>query len=241
MPGIRGNARSQELRTLESSTVSLRYPFVLFDLDGTLVDSADSLVASVQYALATVDQREPPDRDTILIQVGKPLELILAELGYPAEPNQAKAFANVFRQHYAAHGLKVQRPYPGARELLACLKTIGAKLAIVTTKHQTQAEESASAAGIDCYFDYIHGWAEGRKHKPDPEPFLSALERLGGRSADALVVGDTEQDIIAARAAGITSCAVTHGFRPVALLAMYRPDYMVSHLRDVEAIVVEQR
>jgi len=215
-----------------------RFSAALFDLDGTLVDSSHELVASVRDALLAVDPREPPDDDTILLEVGKPLETILRELGYPADENTAGRFVDTYRRVFAAR-LESAPPrlYPHVPETLGLLREAGVRLAVVTTKHQVQAELTVRAAGLAHRFDYVHGWAEGRRHKPDPEPVLVALRALGAQKDDAIMVGDTEQDILAAHAAGVTSCAVTYGFRPVLLLRTLRPDFIVSRFDDIGPIV----
>ncbi len=241
--------------------MGLRYRYVLFDLDGTLVDSAEGVVASVRHALAQlVPGREPPDNDTILMQVGKPLEMILAQLGYPADPAAGQRFADTYRRHYAEHGVRGLKPYPGVDETLAGLKAANVRVAVVTTKQQQQADLTVAAAGIGRHLDLVRGWQEGKKHKPDPEPFLDALACLEAKPQmttdkyryssiqspeskipnlrSALVIGDTEQDILAAQSAGIDCCAVTYGFRPAMMLLGLRPDYMVGHIIDVLSIVL---
>jgi 2-phosphoglycolate phosphatase len=217
---------------------NLRYQAVLFDLDGTLIDSADDLVASVKHALLHVDARRPPPDDVILMEIGKPLEVMLGDLGYPNDEATAADFAASYRDHYAVHFSDHTRPFPSARDALAFLREAGAKLALVTTKHQTQAEFVVEAMGLRSFFAYVHGWKEGRRHKPDPEPVRIALEKLGARPGEALMVGDSEQDMIAAKAAGVPTCAVTYGFRPLMLLRALRPDYMVSRIADLVHIVV---
>ena len=112
------------------------------------------------------------------------------------------------------------------------------RLALVTTKHQAQADSIAEAFGLAGFFDYIHGWQEGRRHKPDPEPYLVAARQLGVLPTDALVVGDTEQDIVAAQSAGMTSCAVTWGFRPLLMLKALQPDFIISRITDLVPVVV---
>lgn len=215
----------------------LRFPAVLFDLDGTLADSSGELIASVHHALAQVDGREPPDRDTILMEVGKPLEVILRELGYPNGPEDARRFADSYREHFAANCGREAGLFPYVAEVLDALREAGARLAIVTTKHQEQAELTVARLGIADRFDYVRGWLEGRKHKPDPEPFLDAAARLGVEPGEALVVGDTEQDILAAQAGGMTSVAVTWGFRPLLMLKALRPDFIISRPTDLLGIV----
>ena len=219
--------------------VTLRYRAALFDLDGTLIDSGDDLVASVRHALAEVfPQREPPDAEDILVQVGKPLEVIMRELRYPDDDVNARRFVDVYRAHYAEHFNDHTKPYPGVVELLECLRSAGAKLALVTTKHQAQADFTVAAMGLAGLFDYVHGWQEGREHKPHPEPVLTALRNLGVRPGEAIMVGDSELDIEAARAAGVDTCAVTYGFRPAWFLREFRPDFLVSRAADIGPIVV---
>lgn len=220
-------------------TCRLRYPAVLFDLDGTLIDSARDLVASVCHALRRVDPtREPPDSDTITMEIGKPLETILSDLGYPVDAASAERFVDTYRAYYAEHFNDHTNLYPGVQELLAGLKSAGVKLALVTAKHQSQAEFAVGASELGRYFDYVHGWLEGRKHKPDPEPLLVAASVLGFGPEHTLMVGDSEQDVLAARSARMAVCAAAYGFRPAMMLKTLRPDYLVSRPADVFHIVV---
>jgi len=111
-----------------------RFSAALFDLDGTLVDSSHELVASVRDALLAVDPREPPDDDTILLEVGKPLETILRELGYPADENTAGRFVDTYRRVFAAR-LESAPPrlYPHVPETLGLLReALGSRAAIST-------------------------------------------------------------------------------------------------------------
>ncbi len=217
----------------------LRYHAALFDLDGTLIDSGQDLVASVQYALRDVaPDREPPEENDILVQVGKPLEVILRELGYPADDARTRRFVDVYRAHYALHFNEHTRLYPGVQEVLEFLKMSGVKLALVTTKHQAQADFTVGAFGLAGYFDYVHGWQEGREHKPHPEPVLTALGRLGVEAGAAIMVGDSELDMESAKAAGVATCAVTYGFRPAWFLRSLRPDFLVTRATDIVPIVV---
>ena len=216
----------------------LRHPAVLFDLDGTLVDSARDLISSLRFALARVDPREPPDDDTILMEVGKPLEVILRELDYPHTEADARLFAETYREHFARHLDDSSGLFPHVPELLDALCAAGVRLAVVTTKHQLQAELTVKRFGIADRFAHIRGWCEGRRHKPDPEPFLEAATALEIEPARALVVGDTEQDILAAQAGGMTSVAVTWGFRTLFMLKALRPDFIVSRPTDILHIAV---
>jgi 2-phosphoglycolate phosphatase len=215
-----------------------RYAAALFDLDGTLVDSGKDVVASVRYALSQIfPGREQPADEEILALIGQPLESVVRALAGDVGDENARRFADLYRPYYAEHFNDHTRVYPGIRELLKMLRGAGVKLALVTTKHQTQAEFTLAGAGLAGYFDYVHGWLEGRKHKPDPEPVLAALQNLGVEPAAAIMVGDSELDIQSAKAAGVDSCAVTYGFRPAWLLVSFHPDFLVSRAADIGPIV----
>ena len=220
-------------------TIRRRYPALLFDLDGTLIDSATDLVLSVQHALTQLDDREPPDADTITMEIGKPLEQILHNLGYAGDEARTTRFVDSYRSYYAEHFNDHTRIYPGAEDTLGLLREHGVKLALVTTKHQAQADFTVAATGLARYFDYVHGWREGLKHKPDPEPLQIALQRLGAEPGEALMVGDSEQDILAAQAAGVDACAACYGFRPVLFLKSLRPAFMVAAITDVVHIALD--
>jgi 2-phosphoglycolate phosphatase len=220
---------------------SPRYRAALFDLDGTLVDSGQDIVRSVRRALSQVfSGRELPADEDVLVIIGLPLESVVRELGYPADKESTRRFADVYRAYYAEHYNDNTKVYPGIKELLERLQQASVKLGLVTTKHQIQAEFTLAGSGLAGYFDYVHGWLEGRKHKPDPEPVLVSLNRLGVQPGSAIVVGDSELDIGSAKAAGVDTCAVTYGFRPAWFLKSFHPDFLVAHPADVAPIVISQ-
>ena len=220
---------------------SLRYRAALFDLDGTLIDSGQDIVRSVRHALSQVfSDRDLPVEEDILVLIGLPLESVVRELGYPADKESTRRFADVYRVYYAEHYNDNTKVYPGVRELLEKLQGAGAKLALVTTKHQTQAEFTLAGTGLAGYFDYVHGWLGGRKHKPDPEPVLASLSRLDAQPGATIMVGDSELDIQSAKAAGVDTCAVTYGFRPAWFLRSFHPDYLVARSVDIAPIVISQ-
>ena len=195
----------------------------------------------MRYALASAfPGRELPDGEDVLVQVGKPLEAIVRELGYPADDAGVRRFVEVYRAYYAEHYNDNMKVYPGVKELLERLHQASVRLGLVTTKHQTQAEFTLAGAGLAGYFDYVHGWLEGRKHKPDPEPVLASLSWLDVQPGATIMVGDSELDIQSAKAAGVDTCAVTYGFRPAWFLKSFRPDFLVARPADVAPIVMSQ-
>jgi 2-phosphoglycolate phosphatase len=217
----------------------LRYSAALFDLDGTLIDSGQDIVESVRHALGQVfSDRSLPEAADVLVLIGQPLDAIVRQLGYPADAESTRRFAETYRAYYAEHFNDNTKVYPGIRELLVGLQQAGTKLGLVTTKHQTQAEFTLAGAGLSGYFDYVHGWLEGRRHKPNPEPVLAALSRLDVSPGSAIMIGDSELDIGAAKAAGVDTCAVTYGFRPAWFLKSFHPDFLVARPADIGPIVV---
>lgn len=215
-----------------------RYGAALFDLDGTLVNSAAGIVAAVQYACTAVGAIEIPEPGDILMEIGRPLEEIHRDLGAPGGAGASGRFARAFREFYARHFSDGIALYPDVREGIEAIAAHGVAVAVVTTKLQEQAEMVLAAVGLRPSLRAVRGWEEGRQHKPSPEPVLAAIAAIGAEPARTLMVGDSELDILAGRAAGVGTCAVTYGFRPAAYLASFRPDYMVSRFADVVPIVL---
>jgi phosphoglycolate phosphatase-like HAD superfamily hydrolase len=238
---------------------TLRYSSVLFDLDGTLIDSKTDIVAAVRHALQDISRRpgfgaaadsaeasasstraaekELPSEDEIVGEIGRPLEEVLRNLGYRVSPALERRFVGSFRAWYSRHHADHVRVFPGVEETLSALRRSGVKLGVVTTKQQAQAEAVLRSAGLGRWFDVVRGWEEGRRHKPDPEPVVAAAAALGNEPGSALMVGDTEQDVVCGRAAGASTCAVSYGYRPAGLLLRYRPDFLVVDVRQVVEIV----
>jgi 2-phosphoglycolate phosphatase len=211
---------------------------VLYDLDGTLVDSACDIVAAMRHAMLQVDNREPPDADELRALIGRPLSTILCDTGYPSDAASTARFIDSYRDHYARHFRDHTRVFPGVLEVLCHLRQAGVKQAVVTTKHQTQAEMVVEGCGLTGFLDYVHGHKEGRQLKPHPEPMLTALAQLGVQAGAAMVVGDTELDIESGRAAGTATCGVAYGYRPAGLLRLARPDFLIGDIRDLVPVVM---
>lgn len=241
MTGTGFESSSDRTDARDTGTVIHPYAAALFDLDGTLIDSGKDVVAAVRHALSRIlPGREQPADEDILVLIGQPLESVVRALAGDVDDEKVRRFAEDYRAYYAEHFNDNTKVYPGVRELLEMLRGSGVKLALVTTKHQTQAEFTLAGSGLAGYFDCVHGWLEGRKHKPDPEPILIALRDLGVQPADAIMIGDSELDIQSAKAAGVCSCAVTYGFRPAWFLASFHPDFLVARPADIGPVVTAQ-
>jgi phosphoglycolate phosphatase len=179
-------------------------PTIVFDLDGTLVDSLPDIVASFRYAFAELGI-EAPSAAAVRSEVGLPLE---AMYGRFAPHDSVAALAAAYRRHYPEHFADRSRPYPGVPELLAELRARGYALAVATTKRSDMATRFVRAMGLADAIDHVQG-TDGFPHKPAPDVVLRALEAVEGDGR--WMVGDTTHDVGAGRAAGLRTFAVTWG------------------------------
>jgi len=193
---------------------------IIFDLDGTLVDSAPAIIASAQEAFAAASL-PPPSPPSITSRIGLPLERMLGELAPPGA--DAPALAASYRAAYRREGPARERLFPRMMDLLESLRARGIPLGIATGKSQRGAERAAARHGLDGLMGAIAGAAEGRRGKPAPDILEAALAPLGVAAEAAWVVGDTCFDLQMARALGARAVAVTWGSHPELALASERP------------------
>jgi pyrophosphatase PpaX len=184
----------------------VRYPVVLFDLDGTLIDSGAIILASFRHAARTVLDREVPD-EVLLAHVGGSS---LHEQMRALDPLRVDELVHSYREHNEPlhDGLEV---FPGIFDALETLRGEGRRLGIVTAKRRVTVDLAFARLPLAAYFDAVVTAEQTELHKPDPEPILLALDRLGTVSADAAYVGDSPFDMGAARAAGVRAVGVTWG------------------------------
>jgi 2-phosphoglycolate phosphatase len=205
-----------------------RIDAVLFDLDGTLVDSIPLIADTLRE---TLRERFPELRFSaaeIDAMIGPPLRATFAR--FTADPDLIEAMIGRYRERYQETELKRVRIYPGAAETLAALKRRGVRLGLVTTKFTASAMPSLLHFDIARLFDVIVGLETVKNHKPHPEPVLKALAAFPYRQA--VMVGDTEGDLIAGRAAGILTCAVGWSTKKDALAAL-RPDFWINDFAEL--------
>jgi pyrophosphatase PpaX len=184
----------------------MRFPVVLFDLDGTLVDSAAVILGSFHHATEQVLRRRFPD-ERILAQVGgSNLATQMALL----DADRVDELVRVYREHNEPLQGELAC-FPGIVEVLAQLKREGRMLGVVSAKQRPTVRHAFESAGIGDFFDVVVGSDDTERHKPDPEPVLKALELLEARPQDAAYIGDSPFDVAAARAAGVFSVAVGWG------------------------------
>jgi pyrophosphatase PpaX len=184
----------------------MRFPVVLFDLDGTVIDSGAIILASMRHAAIEVLGVEVPDEQLMAAVGGPGLEAQMQALS----PDCADELVTVYRAHNEPlHDELVC--CAGMDEVLVQLKDEGRRLGIVTAKRRQTVELAFARIPIEHLFETVVGGDETKKHKPDPEPLLLALERLGAAPDDAVYVGDAPFDVKAAKAAGLYSVGVSWG------------------------------
>ena len=185
----------------------MRFRIVLFDLDGTLIDSGPIILASMQHAVRTLLGREIP-RDELGMTIGG--QGIVAQM-QAIDAEQADALLEAYKEHN--DGLhETLEAFDELLALLPVLKAEGRKLGLVTAKRQrTVALALDRFPVLASVLDVVVTHEDTSRHKPDPEPVLLAVEKLGGIPAEAVYVGDSPFDIGAAKAAGVYAVAVGWG------------------------------
>lgn len=185
-----------------------RSPTILFDLDGTLLDSIELILNSARYAFQKLD-REPPPDDEWRAGVGIPLFTMFARYGRD-EAEVAQLLA-AYHEYQIANHDRLIRCYDDVVTTVAELRARGHELAIVTSKSEALAMRGLAYVGLARHMDTIVGCDTSTRHKPDPEPVNIALHRLDCRSEDAIFVGDSIHDVNAGNAAGVRTVAATWG------------------------------
>ncbi len=202
---------------------------VIFDLDGTVVDTVELITESFRHATRTVLGEVLPD-EVITAGVGQPLlqqmELLSAV--------HAQELYDAYREYNHRRHDELIRGYAGIEEMLVALKTAGRRLGIVTSKSADTTAMAFRAVGLAGHFDVIVTSSDTTEHKPSPAPVHLALQRLGATAAGAIYIGDSPFDIQAGAAAGTATAAVAWGvFSREALLAAH-PGYWA---RDPEELL----
>lgn len=190
----------------------LRFDTIVFDLDGTLADTAPDLASALNHALEEIGRRPVPT-DEVRHMVGHGMRALLhkglAATGEATEAQVDRAFP-LFLDYYSRHLADQTRPFDGVETALAALKAKGVKLAICTNKLEDLTHKLVLSLGWGGRFDAIVGGDTLPQRKPDPAPVHEAIARAGG--GRAAFVGDSTSDTDAARAAGLPCVAVTFGF-----------------------------
>jgi len=208
----------------------MRIEAILFDLDGTLVDSAEDIGLVLRKTLKEIGLEEyfPQNiRDYIGGGVKALLERTLGD-------KFKEEYVGIFRKFYLENPVVYTRPYEGIPEILSDLKNKGYKLAVVSNKLEELSREILKRIGLMSYFDFIAGGDTFSEKKPSPVPILKTLEIMGIEPSSSLIVGDTEADIVAGREAGVKTALAMWGY---VKLNSVKPDFILNLPRDLMKIL----
>lgn len=213
---------------------------VFFDLDGTLVDTTDLILASCAHTFERHIGTVPP-RHAIVATFGRSLPEVLLEVAREAGFDDPAGEAECMLATYRAHNDEVHddliRPFAGVDALLERLHASGLRLGVVTSKRERTARRGLARYGFERWFDVAVFHDDTVHHKPHPEPLLFAAARAGVTPASAVYVGDSVHDIVAGRAAGMITVAALWGPFPRSDLEAAGPHALADAPGDVQAIL----
>ncbi|MFW5894553.1 MAG: pyrophosphatase PpaX [Bacillota bacterium] len=207
---------------------------VLFDLDGTLVDTNEIIIRSYLYAFKTHLPDLKISRDAIIDHIGPPLDKVFSQ--YTSSPFKVKALIETYREFYSNNEFAHFKLYEGVTETLESLHLKGYNLAIVTNKFLESAKPSIDFFNLEQWMDHIITLDDVEHPKPDKEPVLKAIDMFDNVKA-ALMVGDNTSDIQSAKNAGIYSAGVAWSIKGEAALQASNPDYMLETMDSIHAIL----
>lgn len=207
---------------------------LLFDFDGTLLDTNELII---QTFIAVLGEHFPGryEREDILHFIGPSLEQTFESIDVERAVELTAQYRAINKQLHD----ELITEYDGVTETLRLLKARGIKMAIVSTKRSANIKRGLALMGIDEVFEHIISLDEVKNPKPDPEPILLALEKLGASKDEALMIGDNYHDIEGGKNAGVRTAGVAWSIKGEAFLASYEPDFMLQHISDLLELTKE--
>ncbi len=208
---------------------------IVFDFDGTIMNTTDVILGSWQHTFLTLEGKERPVED-ILPTLGEPLHLTMSNF-FPHLPTEEAV--EVYRSYHRDNFGPRIKLFPGIAELLKKLKDQGLKVGLATSRLKATTIEGLEKYGIDSYFDYVLTADDTDKHKPDPTPLLMTLDKLGSTPEESLMVGDTIFDFQCAKNAGVKFVLVgwQTAFPKDLLGSPDGPDYIIEEADELLALL----
>ena len=207
---------------------------VLFDLDGTLIDSIQLILNSAKHAFRDRDGHVPSDAEWIT-GIGIPLATMFRR--YARDDADVDALIAKYREYQLANHDRLVKGYDQVVETVDFIRAAGHPVAVVTSKTGWLAKRGLDHVGLGPHFDVIVGCDICQRHKPDPEPVHIALEKLGYEPRDAAFVGDSVYDVEAGNAAGVTTIAALWGPFSREHLAASRPTFFLDRMADLPSLL----
>ncbi|KUF32457.1 MULTISPECIES: pyrophosphatase PpaX [Lysinibacillus] len=207
---------------------------LLFDFDGTLLNTNDLIIQTFMHVLNERFPGQYSPKDCLKF-IGPSLKQTFNDIA----PDEEEALIANYRAWNIEHHDELVSEYPDVVSTLEQLKAQGIRLAIVSTKRNETIDRGLSIMGATHLFDVRIGTDDVKNVKPDPEPVLLALQRLGIDKEDAIMIGDNSHDIEAGHRAGVRAAGVAWAIKGEAYLQQYQPEYMLQHMTDLLDIVKE--
>lgn len=216
----------------------MNFKAVVFDLDGTLVDSHGSIYHSTIQTLIELNIDCKIDEKIFKEMIGLHFRDIFRK--FKIHVKDVDQFIEIYKGHYFEFISKSKR-FSGVAEVLKKLHTQDIKVGLLTTKGQQQAEQIAEHFDISNYFNLIKGWLPGEEIKPSPKPLLEIGAKLKVDAADLIMVGDAEIDVQCGKNAGSKTCAVTYGYRSKEALLFEQPDFTIDSINNILPILLNNQ
>jgi pyrophosphatase PpaX len=205
---------------------------ILFDLDGTLIDTNELIISSYLHTLEKYFPKQYT-REDVLPFMGPSLMEVFGRL----DPDRAEEMIRTYREFNISNHDLLVKEFDGVYETVKTLKENNFKLGIVTTKMENVAKMGLKLTKLEPFFEAIVAIDHVKKIKPDPEPIYKALEHLGSRPEEAIMIGDNYHDILGGKNAGTKTAGVAWSLKGRAALEAYGPDFMLDNMRDLLPIV----
>lgn len=205
---------------------------IMFDLDGTLVDSIADITNSLNHAIAPYGIDGLTEQQAVAM-VGEGLTRLIEQAVGAARAAIVPEVLERFVEHYGRHLTDLTRPYPGVAETLAGLN--GYEMAVISNKREAPSREILARFGLLRHFRYVLGSDSVEEKKPSPRPLQAIMGKSGLQPREAVMVGDSTFDIQAGRAAGVTTVAVSYGYRDKDSLK--DADYIIDRMDELPAVL----
>lgn len=206
----------------------------LFDVDGTLLDTREFVYQAYEYTFR-LHGISPISKEEIDEMMGKPLEVCYKHFA----PSYDVGTLCETHRTFQTGNLHLSVPFPNTQDTLTKIKEAGIKTAAITTRSQRTSIRTLELAGIKDKIDVVISGEDGTKHKPHPEPLLRALEQLKIEPGRAVMVGDTDVDVLAGKNAKTKTIGVTYGFHGKRIKES-NPDYVVDDIAEIIPIILVQ-
>jgi HAD superfamily hydrolase (TIGR01509 family) len=208
---------------------------IIFDVDGTLIDSKRDIAAALHWVLAQLGVHSYAPEDLYPL-IGKPLAEIFDTILPSSLHHRIEEASDLYKSHYPPRALETTTLFPGVVETLVALRLQGINLATATTKLSAGTRRILTHFGIAGHFAQIQG-SDDMRFKPDPFIITRILTEQKWEKTDTLMVGDTDNDIEAGKRAGIKTCGVTYGSLSKEQITRLQPDFLIDSFPELLSVV----